>query len=70
MPRSSTIDYNSVTYRAPSTKMSQKGYVSYEVHPIGYKNSQERYILVTCLAPNCDKTWDLRASLATSTGNI
>jgi hypothetical protein len=70
MPPSTKINYNSATYRAPSTNLSQKGYISYKVHPISYKNSQERYILVTCLAPNCDKTWDLKASLATSTGNI
>ena len=62
--------YTSANYKAPVTKITKQGYIIYDVHPIGYKNSQERIVLATCRAPGCTKTWDIKASLATSTGNL
>lgn len=70
MPPSSKIDYTSAHLIRPSTKISRQGYISYELRLVGYKNSRERIVLVRCLAPDCAKTWDIKASQATSTGNM
>lgn len=69
MPSEPKKIYTSADYRAPITTISRQGYISYDVRPIGYKNSLERYVLVTCRAPGCNKIWDIKASLVTSTGN-
>lgn len=70
MPASTKINYTSASYKAPTNNMTKQGYITYEVRPIGYKDSLERIVLVSCQASRCTKTWDIKASHATSTGNF